>query len=221
MGRGVRVRMRLWRGCGPWPGRLLLAGAVLMGGREGYADRQASVVQQSSTPAPALTPAPAVAAGGVIRGSVKAGSVPLPGVAVTATNTLTGKRFATTTDVAGTFRMAIPRNGRYVVKAELAAFATVTEEVLLNAAGENGGKPEAGGGVRNAAGVSRGRGGCGADGGGGADGSAWGRGAVLECAEAGRAMSPMRAREAATPGRRCRRWVGLERRRGRRRIRWR
>jgi hypothetical protein len=36
--------------------------------------------------------------------------------------------------------MAIPRNGRYVVKAELAAFATETKEVLINAAGENGGK---------------------------------------------------------------------------------
>ena len=38
--------------------------------------------------------------------------------------------------------MAIPRNGRYVVKAELAAFATETKEVLINAAGENGGKAQ-------------------------------------------------------------------------------
>jgi hypothetical protein len=67
--------------------------------------------------------------------------VPLPGVGVTATNTLTGKKYATTTDVNGSFAMAIPRNGRYVVKAELAAFATETKEVLINAAGENGGKP--------------------------------------------------------------------------------
>ncbi len=37
--------------------------------------------------------------------------------------------------------MSIPRNGRYVVKAELAAFAAETKEVLINAAGENGGKP--------------------------------------------------------------------------------
>ena len=67
--------------------------------------------------------------------------MPLPGVGVTATNTLTGKKYATTTDVNGSFAMAIPRNGRYVVKAELAAFATETKEVLINAAGENGGKP--------------------------------------------------------------------------------
>ena len=76
------------------------------------------------------------------RGTVKAGAVPLPGVCVTATNTLTGKKYATTTDVTGAFAMAIPRNGRYVVKAELAAFASETKEVLINAAGENGGKPE-------------------------------------------------------------------------------
>jgi hypothetical protein len=67
--------------------------------------------------------------------------VPLPGVGVTATNTLTGKKYATTTDVNGSFAMAIPRNGRYVVRAELAAFAPETKEVLINAAGENGGKP--------------------------------------------------------------------------------
>ncbi len=89
------------------------------------------------------TPAGPVAAvsGGTIRGSVKAGAVPLPGVAVTATNTLTGKKYATTTDVTGAYEMAIPRNGRYVVKAELAAFAIDTKEVLVNAASENGGLP--------------------------------------------------------------------------------
>ncbi len=105
---------------------------------------------QSAAPeqAPAaLAPAPVqsaatVAAGGTIRGTAKAGNVPLPGVGITATNTLTGKKYATTTDITGAFAMAIPRNGRYVVKAELAAFASDTKEVLINAAGQNGGKPE-------------------------------------------------------------------------------
>ena len=92
-----------------------------------------------STPVPAA-PAPE-ASGGTMTGTAKAGAVPLPGVGVTATNTLTGKKYATTTDVNGSFAMAIPRNGRYVVRAELAAFAPETKEVLINAAGENGGKP--------------------------------------------------------------------------------
>ena len=91
--------------------------------------------------APAAVQTAVDASGGTITGTVKAGAVPLPGVGITATNTLTGKKYATTTDVNGSFAMAIPRNGRYVVKAELAAFATETKEVLINAAGENGGKP--------------------------------------------------------------------------------
>jgi hypothetical protein len=79
--------------------------------------------------------------GGSIKGTVKAGGVPLPGVAVTATNTLTGKKYATTTDVDGAFQMDVPRNGRYVVKSELTGFAPVTQEVVVNAASENGGLP--------------------------------------------------------------------------------
>jgi trimeric autotransporter adhesin len=101
-----------------------------------------STTAVQATPAPAAAPTPAIeASGGTITGTVKAGAVPLPGVGVNATNTLTGKKYATTTDVNGSFAMAIPRNGRYVVRAELAAFAPVTKEVLINAAGENGGKP--------------------------------------------------------------------------------
>jgi hypothetical protein len=90
-----------------------------------------SSAQTPTTPPPASTQAPPT--GGTIRGTVKAGTTPLPGVAVTATNTLTGKKFATTTDVNGNYAMTIPRTGRYVVKAELAAFATVTNEVRITA----------------------------------------------------------------------------------------
>src|ERR1035438_10246794 len=41
------------------------------------------------------TPTPS---GGSVHGMVKSGNIPLPGVTVTAQNTLTGKRFSTTTD---------------------------------------------------------------------------------------------------------------------------
>lgn len=95
--------------------------------------------QSEPVTAPAVT---ASATGGMISGTVKAGTVPLPGVAVTAANTLTGKKYATTTDVNGTFSMKVPRDGRYVVKAELAAFATETKEVLVNAGSQNGGQPQ-------------------------------------------------------------------------------
>ncbi|MDE3103916.1 MAG: carboxypeptidase regulatory-like domain-containing protein [Acidobacteriota bacterium] len=100
----------------------------------------------AQAPATAAVPAPATASaqasGGTVHGSVQAGTVPLPGVALTATNTLTGKRYATTTDITGSYAMAVPRNGRYVIRAELAAFAPVTTEVLINAAGQNGGQPD-------------------------------------------------------------------------------
>lgn len=92
--------------------------------------------------APVAQTATATAQGGTIKGTVMAGAVPLPGVAVTATNTLTGKKYTTTTDVTGAYAMSVPRNGRYVVKTELMGFASVTQEVLINASSENGGLPQ-------------------------------------------------------------------------------
>jgi hypothetical protein len=108
-----------------------------------------ALAQDAATPPPATptaTPVQATAAasgatiGTTIKGTVvagtagKPGGVPLPGVAVTATNTLTGKKYTTTTDIDGAYAMAIPKNGRYVVKAELAGFALATQEVVIAAA---------------------------------------------------------------------------------------
>ncbi|HEY0786147.1 MAG TPA: TonB-dependent receptor [Acidobacteriaceae bacterium] len=68
----------------------------------------------------------------LIRGTVKAGATPLPGVRVTATNTLSGARYSTTTGVDGAYRMAIPHKGRYVLRTEFAAFAPATREALVS-----------------------------------------------------------------------------------------
>ena len=87
-----------------------------------------------SSPQPAPTPAAVpTQTGGTIHGSVKDGNVPLPGVSVTASNSLTGKKYSTTTDITGAYTLVIPQNGRYVLKTELAAFAPVTKDALLNA----------------------------------------------------------------------------------------
>lgn len=70
----------------------------------------------------------------VIRGIIKSGATPLPGVTVTAANTLTGKKIATATAPDGSFRLTLPSRGRYVVKAEQAAFAPATKEVVITPA---------------------------------------------------------------------------------------
>jgi len=104
----------------------------------------ASVISRAQQPAalaPTQQPAATTAqqgsngpqAGGTIHGTVKSGTIPLPGVSITATNTLTGKKYSTASDARGNFSMTIPQNGRYVLRTELAAFSPTTQEALLNA----------------------------------------------------------------------------------------
>lgn len=71
--------------------------------------------------------------GGHLHGTIKSGAIPLPGVTVTAQNTLTGKRYATTSDIGGAWSLTIPQNGRYVIRTEFAAFAPAAQEAVLNA----------------------------------------------------------------------------------------
>src|SRR5579875_446875 len=99
-----------------------------------------SCAQTAHTPPQSTTPAQPqnqAQSGGVIRGTVKSGSVPLPGVTVTAQNTLTGKTYYAATNAAGAYSLAIPQNGRYVVRTQFAAFAEATHEALLNATGRD------------------------------------------------------------------------------------
>jgi len=133
--------------------RRAATGAVVLG--IGVAVGLAACVQARAQ-APAQTPAPAAAApvapahpaasvqaapgspqavaGGNLHGVAKCGNVPLPGVTVTAQNTLTGKRYSTTTDINGAWSLTIPQNGRYVIRTQFAAFAQGSQEALLNAA---------------------------------------------------------------------------------------
>ncbi len=108
----------------------------------------AAVSAQSATPvpnsasspaslaAPSSAAAPALTSGGLLHGTVSTGSTrktPLPGVAIVAMNTLTGKRYSTVTDITGSWSMRIPLDGRYVVRASLTGFADETHEALLHA----------------------------------------------------------------------------------------
>jgi hypothetical protein len=75
--------------------------------------------------------------GGTIHGVVKSGNMPLPGTTVTAANTLTGQKVTTSTDVDGSYTLQVASDGRYVVRAQMAAFAAVTQEVRVNATNRN------------------------------------------------------------------------------------
>ena len=111
---------------------MTLAGAALLLGAQSLM-AQTPAAPDAPAPQAATAAAATATSGGTIHGTVKAGTTPLPGVAITATNTLTGKKYTTTTDIDGNYAMTIPRTGRYVVKAELAAFAPLTSEVRITA----------------------------------------------------------------------------------------
>ncbi len=110
--------------------------------QQGAAPAAADQVPAAPNQAPASEPAAGtatatpssapIAAGGKIHGFVKSGNIPLPGVTVTAQNTLTGKKYSTTTDITAAWSLNIPLDGRYVIRTQFAAFAQGSQEAVLN-----------------------------------------------------------------------------------------
>jgi len=99
---------------------LLLIGAVFL-----------VCLNAQEAPAPAPNPSGANPSGYEISGTVKNGKTLLPGVTVTAANTLTGKKYSTVSATNGAFVFrGLPR-GRYVVRTEFMGFAAATQEVVL------------------------------------------------------------------------------------------
>src|SRR5665213_3535339 len=98
--------------------RVWLAGVALVFASGAALAQTPAPVEAPPAPAAVAAPAPAAAQalaspqGGMIHGTVvagtagKPGGIPLPGVAITATNSLTGKKYNTTTDVSGQYAMA-------------------------------------------------------------------------------------------------------------------
>src|SRR5277367_470611 len=93
-----------------------------------------SSAQQLSTgdPVQSQPPAPSNEAvhGEVIRGIVKAGTISMPNVKVIATYALTGAVYSVITEATGTFSISVSRDGRYIVHAEFAGYASATQEVI-------------------------------------------------------------------------------------------
>jgi hypothetical protein len=67
-----------------------------------------------------------------ITGAARAGKIPLPGATVTASNTLTGKKYSAVTDAEGKFTFTGIVRGRYVLRIEFMGFSLFTQEVVLN-----------------------------------------------------------------------------------------
>src|SRR6185437_4454679 len=88
--------------------------------------------QNSAAEGPPATASAAVTAPQfLVRGVVKSGNTPLPGVQVTAANALFGKKVSATTGLDGSYTLLLPARGRYVIKTNLPGFAPATKEVLL------------------------------------------------------------------------------------------
>jgi hypothetical protein len=127
----MKSRTQLERARSSFGRNALFLAAILLLGSSGLP------AQTTPVPAaPAQSPASS-AKGGIIHGLVKSGNMPLPGVTITATNTLTGQKATTWTDVTGHYVLEVPANGRYVVRAQMDAFAPLTNEVLINDSNRN------------------------------------------------------------------------------------
>jgi hypothetical protein len=108
-----------------------LNAAALLAGLSFILMTCAAAAQQSATPSQGAQASPA---GFVIRGVIHSGSTMLPGVSVTASHSLTGRKVITSTDVDGSFRLDLPSKGRWVLRAEFSGFALQTAELMLTPA---------------------------------------------------------------------------------------
>ncbi|HKW32330.1 MAG TPA: TonB-dependent receptor [Candidatus Acidoferrum sp.] len=95
------------------------------------AQQQDTTTPPSAPRPPTSPPAPAPVTF-EITGSARSGKVQLPGVTVTAANTLTGKKYVAATSSEGKFSLSGLARGRYVVRIEFIGFAAFTQEVVLN-----------------------------------------------------------------------------------------
>ena len=102
------------------------------------------VQSQDAAPQPSPAPAPQVDAQNApptsyeINGTARSGKTPLPGATVTASNTLTGKKYSAVTDGEGKFAFTGIVRGRYVLRIEFMGFSLFTQELVLNPTNPSG-----------------------------------------------------------------------------------
>ncbi len=72
----------------------------------------------------------------VLRGIVKSGNMPIPGVTVTAINTATRQKTSTWTDVDGSYVLPLPAAGTYFLRTQMTGFAPAMQRLQVNASQE-------------------------------------------------------------------------------------
>ena len=82
-----------------------------------------------STPPKADVPSPTT----IVEGRVRSGNTAVPGATVAATDTRTGQKFTTWTQVDGSYKLSLPP-GDYSVRAQMVAFAPATQPLKIGAA---------------------------------------------------------------------------------------
>jgi hypothetical protein len=87
---------------------------------------------QNPSPTPAKPAAAAPAS--TLEGKVKSGTTPVPGATVGATNPATGQKVVGWTQTDGSYTLALPTGGEYVVQVQMTGFAVATQHVTVSAA---------------------------------------------------------------------------------------
>ncbi|HEX3352313.1 MAG TPA: TonB-dependent receptor [Terriglobales bacterium] len=67
-----------------------------------------------------------------ISGVVKSGNAPIPGATVTATNSSSGEKTSTSSDLDGTYTLPVAGSGKYELRADMPAFAPGTREIIID-----------------------------------------------------------------------------------------
>jgi trimeric autotransporter adhesin len=109
---------------------LFLFSVVLLLRAIAFAQDAPASQDPSATPTPAASP-PVPPVSFEISGTVRSGKTPLPGATVTASNTLTGKKFSVATVSSGAYTISGLPRGHYVVRVEFMGFAVQTQDIVL------------------------------------------------------------------------------------------
>jgi trimeric autotransporter adhesin len=72
-----------------------------------------------------------------LQGVVKSGKIPVPGATVTAFDRSSGHRVVGWTQPDGSYKLALPGDGEYVVRVQMAAFAAAAARVTVNSSNPN------------------------------------------------------------------------------------